>query len=445
MRIAVAQAPGVALEAWRETWSLVDVLLAEAARQRAELVVLPECVWPAYCLGSRETYHAARSMDLPAPDTFVRHLQERAQNHGLAICAGYVDEQDGELLNAAVLITRTGRIAGRTAKCFLWAFDRGVFTPGHQLNPIDLDGLPVGVLICADARMPEIPATLAAGGAQLLLQPTAWVNGGTTEVPWNPQPAFLIRARAAEFGIPCASASKWGRELETDFVGQSLICDGSGTVLARCGASETHVVVAEVQPAPPRRPIVYEAERLQLLGTTAPARPASDVPDVTVHLGAVPALKATDEARGLRLCLPHPDRPVSAQLQPDLHTLVLRGPADESVCAAGVCFAARPAAEAARFAALRALALQGCHAVVLFGADVDRVAVQARACENRFYVVWVREADVWFVDPRGLIIAKRPWEGDPSPVTLAVSVTADKEVAWKTDIVHDRQPAQYAF
>ena len=50
MHVAVAQTPGVELEQWRETLALVDDLVRQAAELRAELVVLPECVWPAYCL-----------------------------------------------------------------------------------------------------------------------------------------------------------------------------------------------------------------------------------------------------------------------------------------------------------------------------------------------------------------------------------------------------------
>jgi predicted amidohydrolase len=55
---------------------------------------------------------------------------------------------------------------------------------------------------------------------------------GVASAPWNPQPDFLIAARAAELGVPIASASKWGQEQETTFVGSSLVCNADGQVVA---------------------------------------------------------------------------------------------------------------------------------------------------------------------------------------------------------------------
>ena len=109
--------------------------------------------------------------------------------------------------------------------------------------------------------LPEVPATLAARGARLLLQPTAWVNVGTPDRLWNPQPDYLIAERAREFGIPVASCSKWGVEGATTFVGSSLICDAGGNVLAQCGTKETNVVVADVTPMEPQRPQATPQER----------------------------------------------------------------------------------------------------------------------------------------------------------------------------------------
>ena len=117
------------------------------------------------------------------------------------------------------------------------------------------------MMVCADARLPENPATLAARGAELILHPTAWVNAGSADTPWNPQPEFLIPTRAAECGVPIASASKWGAEGDTTFVGSSLVCDAAGQVVAQCGMTKTAVVVADVELAAPRRLPVADGER----------------------------------------------------------------------------------------------------------------------------------------------------------------------------------------
>ena len=63
-------------------------------------------------------------------------------------------------------------------------------------RPCDTPWGRVGIMICADARLPEIAATLATRRRQLLLQPTAWVNVGTPDEPVEPA-AGLPDPRAA--------------------------------------------------------------------------------------------------------------------------------------------------------------------------------------------------------------------------------------------------------
>ena len=162
MRIAVAQTPGTQLEQWLETLTLIENLIGRAADLRADLVVLPECVWPAYCLGSRQAWFDARQTGLPHSDHFVERLTQLARDKRIAVCAGYVEQTGERLANAACLIDAAGNLAGAYRKCFLWDFDHDCFEPGQEIRPVDTALGPVGLMICADARLPEIPATLAA-------------------------------------------------------------------------------------------------------------------------------------------------------------------------------------------------------------------------------------------------------------------------------------------
>jgi predicted amidohydrolase len=274
-RIAVAQTPGVRLEQWRETLKLIFDLIRTAAERRADLVVLPECVWPAYHLGSRQALAAARASGMPTEVKLLEELTRAARSHSLAICAGYLSEQADRLLNRACFIDRHGELLGTHDKCFLWDFDRRWFAPGTGIRPIETEFGPVGIMICADARLPEIPATLAARGARLILQPTAWVNAGSPGHLWNPQADFLIAARAAEFGLPVASASKWGREGDTTFVGSSLICDAEGRILSQAPQAETCVLTADVEPGSNPRVRITDSEREALLSAVPPVRPGA--------------------------------------------------------------------------------------------------------------------------------------------------------------------------
>jgi predicted amidohydrolase len=461
MRIAVAQMPGTSLDAWRQTLAQIDDALAQAREHRAELVVLPECVWPAYCLGSRAAYRAARHGGLPAPEFFLDHLSQAARAHHMAVCAGYVEERGERLFNAAALVDVSGEVRGVHRKCFLWDFDHDYFEPGETIEPMDTSLGRIGVLICADARLPEIPATLAARGAHLLLQPTGWVNAGTPERLWNPQPDFLVAARAAEFGVPIASASKWGLEGQTVFVGSSLICDATGEVLVQCRQRETTIAVAEVMLRPPRRAEMTAAERGLLLSPSSTRRAGGGpvpglwvrvVPDVSdaTELEAIVCETARRACAEPTLWLARPKAtaaPVSAVRQIE-NALIAGGSVDwvHELGAARV--AAVRAQEARTFAAIRRRALEGAHVVVVQGNEVGEQAIRARASENRVFIVWVETAGVTVVGPTGQFLHRLHWapgSSAQSGVRLDTRLAVDKRVTNETDVLADRRPTMYAF
>ena len=62
----------------------------------------------------------------------------------------------------------------------------------------------LGVLICADGRMPGIGRALVDAGAQVLVMPTAWVTSGRNPHELeNLQADLLAQVRA--FGTACRS------------------------------------------------------------------------------------------------------------------------------------------------------------------------------------------------------------------------------------------------
>jgi|GEM_PF-270155 len=454
MRVAVAQTPGAPLQQWASTLRLIDTLIEQSAGQQADLVVLPECVWPTYCLGDPTAYEAARRTGLPGPQFFLHHLSRLADRWHMAVCAGYVDEADGKLRNAACLIGRDGRLLGVRHKCFLWGFDRAVFAAGDVIAPVDTPFGRVGLLICADARLPEIPATLAARGARLLLQPTAWVNCGTADRPWNPQPDFLIAARALEFGIPIASASKWGRELNTDFVGSSLICDHTGQVRVRCGPAETAVLVADVTPQEPRPPRVTSAERQALLSSAACTLPARDVAPLDISiLPAGNSAQSGRVARRSRLAVQlRPARDCEVGQSGQAAGGITIDAPTAAVEVGGVRVAALDSQWLLSFAPLRVLALSGVHVAIVLGdgamTDQSRLLAATRACENRLFLIYLGPTEWCVFDPGGRVIHAEPCaDGPPAGRTLrlAAQLAADKEVAQDTNVLAGRCPRSYEF
>lgn len=402
---------------------------------------------------------------MPSEQWFLGQLATWARTHRIAICAGYVAEHSRRLRNAAGLTDGAGKLRGTYDKCFLWDFDHEFFEAGESITPVSTEWGPVGLMVCADARLPEVPATLAARGARLILQPTAWVNVGTAARLWNPQPEFLMADRARELGIPIASASKWGVEGETTFVGSSLICDAGGNVLTQCGTSETDLIVADIALADPLRPQLTPKQRERLLASQPAETPPANVPPLrVVWLGEPAAVPAVLEALAKSdagdaavptLALVHA---IAADASPAEMAsgdgwLFLPRPTDEP-CALG---AARIAAvsdqDAAGFAPIRALALEGVHVVVVFGAGVSARTLRSRAAENRVFIVHATSSGITGYDPRGCQVeTAKPYDAvssgaatETTALELDIAQSADKLFAPRTNPFTQRRPGLYAF
>ena len=68
-----------------------------------------------------------------------------------------VEEADGALSTPAFLTDRRGGVAGKARKQPLCHFYAAWFTPGRGMQGFEVDtrdgsALPVGILVCADAR-----------------------------------------------------------------------------------------------------------------------------------------------------------------------------------------------------------------------------------------------------------------------------------------------------
>ncbi len=72
---------------------------------------------------------------------------------------------------ASVLIDSTGEILHVHHKTVFWDYEYTLFTPGtKQLEVVDTRIGRVGLLLCADGIVPEVPRILALKGAEILRQ-----------------------------------------------------------------------------------------------------------------------------------------------------------------------------------------------------------------------------------------------------------------------------------
>lgn len=234
--------------------------IADAAREGADVVCLPELFRTPYLCQSE----APRRFDLaePIPGPSTEALGKQAADLGISIVASLFERRAAGLYhNTAVVLDDQGVIAGRYRKMHIpddpLYYEKFYFTPGDlgfRVHATDAGRL--GVLVCWDQWFPEAARATALAGAELLFYPTAigWQFDEGEEIDSAQRDAWttIQRAHAIANGLFVVAVNRVGHEtLEGDpgggirFWGSSFVADPFGRVLATAPDDAEAVLVVE--------------------------------------------------------------------------------------------------------------------------------------------------------------------------------------------------------
>ena len=209
---------------------------AEAAGLGARLLVCPELFLTGYNLEPAAMARLAEASDGPA----ARRIAAIARTNSMAILYGYAENDGGAIYNAAQLMDSKGRPLANYRKSHLYGeLENRSFSPGNVLEVTELDGVPVGILICYDIEFPEPARTLALDGAAMVLVPTALTR------PHDFVAHTLVPARAWEDQLFVVYADRCGSEGDLEYVGLSTIAGPDGKIVAQAGDSEA-LLIADI-------------------------------------------------------------------------------------------------------------------------------------------------------------------------------------------------------
>ena len=224
---------------------------AEAARVRADLLVLPE-----YASGYDPRGVGVEHAE-PLTGPFVRLLREQTATTGMTIVAGMVTTADHEgaghdavhddavhddagrapaRASNVVVVVRGGEVVGTYAKVHLYdafghresdRFQAG--DPAAEPLVVPVGDLTVGVMTCYDLRFPESARRLVDAGAQVLVVPAAWAAGPGKVEQWT----VLARARAIENTCAVLAVGQAGKGVS----GHSLLVGPDGAIGCELGDS----------------------------------------------------------------------------------------------------------------------------------------------------------------------------------------------------------------
>jgi predicted amidohydrolase len=200
-------------------------LIEEAARQKADLVVLGETVT---FYGTGKSYVECAE---PIPGPSTKYFGQLAKKHNLYIVVGLLERDRHLVYNAAVLLGPDGAVAGKYRKVCL---PRGEIEAGCAPGT----GYPVfrtrfgklGMMVCYDGFFPEVARELSNRGAEVI----AWPVWGC-----NPQ---LAAARACENHVYVVSSTY--EDISRNWM-LTAVFDHDGRALAKAEKWNT-LAIAEV-------------------------------------------------------------------------------------------------------------------------------------------------------------------------------------------------------
>lgn len=193
-------------------------LIAEAARQEADLVVLPETLT---YFGTGLSF-AQCAEAIPGPST--EYFGELARQHRIYIVAGLVEREKHLIYNVAVLMGPDGKVAGKYRKVCLPRDEVAAgIAPGNEYPVFQTRFGKVGMMVCYDGFFPEVARELANRGAEIIAWPVWGCNPQLATARASENHVYLVSSTYEDVsrnwmitavydhqGRPVAQAEKWG-------------------------------------------------------------------------------------------------------------------------------------------------------------------------------------------------------------------------------------------
>lgn len=202
--------------------------IENAKSKKAELVAFPEFLM-AYSPSS-QTANELTGIAEPVNGEFVSALREAAKKNGIGVVATIYEKSriKNRVYDTALLIDKTGKLSSVYRKLHLYdalGFKESTkLARGKELTkPARTSIGSVGMMICYDVRFPEMSRMLALMGANILVMPSAWVQGEMKVEHWQ----TMLKARAIENGCYVVAPDQIGNI----YVGHSMVVDPFGRIV----------------------------------------------------------------------------------------------------------------------------------------------------------------------------------------------------------------------
>jgi len=206
----------------------------------ADLVVLPELAFTGYLFEDRrEVMSLAED---PAGSMTVETLKRFCHEQDIFLVTGFAERHGNKVFNSALLIG-PGELVHTYRKLHLFSTEKEYFDPGNTpLEPVEVRGARIGMMICFDWAFPETARVLALKGADILCHPSNLV------LPLCQQ---AMVTRCLENRVFAVTANRIGSDSRPrgtlHFTGQSQVVTPDGEILHRSTEDREELYVAEIE------------------------------------------------------------------------------------------------------------------------------------------------------------------------------------------------------
>jgi predicted amidohydrolase len=223
-------------------------LIADAAQQGAQLVLLPE-YWAAMGMQETDKLGYAEQVDVGPIQAF---MAATAREHQIWLIGGTLPlaaQVADKVLNTMMVYNPAGERVQRYDKIHLFSFTKGeesydearTIVDGHDVTTFEAPFGKVGLSVCYDLRFPELYRAM--GDCTLIVVPAAFTYT-TGKAHWE----ILLRARAIENQCYVLAAAQGGRHKNGRTTwGHSMLIDPWGEVKAVLPEGEG-LVIGDIEP-----------------------------------------------------------------------------------------------------------------------------------------------------------------------------------------------------
>lgn len=234
-----------------------EAAIADAARQGAQIVCLPELFTGYYFCQKEDAALFDLAEPIPGPST--DRLAAVAKKYGVVVIGSIFEKRmPGVYHNTATIHDSGGNLLGLYRKMHIpddpLFLEKFYFTPGDLgFKVFDTKPAKVGTLVCWDQWYPEAARLTALQGAEVIFYPTAigWHPKEKAEYGEAQHSAWetSMRGHAIANGTYVCAVNRVGHEQIVgdglEFWGASFVSDPFGRILKRASHDEEEILVVK--------------------------------------------------------------------------------------------------------------------------------------------------------------------------------------------------------